>query len=75
MSTIDCPKCECEHEPSGRHDDDAGEMTCKGCGFRFVVEIDYEPEYYTTCVKHEFGPWESTACIYCGNARPEEDRP
>ena len=54
MDTIDCPKCEHEHNPSGSHEDDAGEMECEECGFAFRVEIEYDPAYYTQCVEHEY---------------------
>ena len=52
--TINCPKCEYEHAPSGSHEDDIGERTCDNCGFKFHVEIDYDPDYSTSCVKCEF---------------------
>ena len=52
--TIDCPKCEHEHFPSGCHEDDIGERICDKCGFRFDVELHYDPSYSTHCVKCEF---------------------
>lgn len=72
MDTIDCPKCGCEHEPSGSHDDDAGEMKCEECGFAFRVEIEYDPSYSTSCVEHDWGDVEIAAgvpvkfCKHCG---------
>lgn len=73
--SIECPKCKHEHEPAGSHDDDAGEMTCEHCGFEFRVDIDYDPSYITSCVKHEYGPYEKIEhkgetyhgrfCAYC----------
>lgn len=73
METMDCPKCEHEHEPAGIHEDDAGEMSCESCGFRFRVEIEYTPSYLTHCVEHEFGEWglkadlsgELVRCRFC----------
>jgi transposase-like protein len=53
--TIECPKCKHEHDPVGIHDEDSGEMECESCGFKFVVEIEYEPDYSTSCVEHEWG--------------------
>lgn len=58
MDTIDCPRCEHEHQPTGSHEDDYGEMTCESCGFKFEVEVDYDPVYTTSCVVHEYGPRE-----------------
>jgi len=55
MTTIDCPKCEHEHEACGSHEDDSGEWECEECGFKFNVEIEYDPSYITTCVEHEYG--------------------
>jgi hypothetical protein len=77
MDTIDCPKCEHEHEPSGTHEEDSGEMECEECGFKFNVTVEYTPEYYIICVVHEFGEpkvcktasgTEITGCFckYCG---------
>lgn len=54
MNTIDCPKCEHEHEPSGSHEDDEGEFECEECGFKFIVEIEYDPDYLTSCIVHEW---------------------
>lgn len=59
MDTIDCPKCEHEHQPSGTHADDIGEMECEACGFTFIVDIDYDPSYSTRCKVHEFGEHET----------------
>lgn len=55
MDTIDCPKCEHEHEPSGSDEEDSAEWECENCGFAFKCEIEYEPSYITHCVTHEFG--------------------
>lgn len=52
--TINCPKCEHEHEPSGSHEDDSGKTQCQACGFSFNVEIEYSPEYHTFCEQHDF---------------------
>jgi len=57
MSVIDCPKCGEEHEPIGSHEEDSGEHECENCGFKFVVTIEYDPEYYSRCVTHEYGEW------------------
>jgi hypothetical protein len=76
MDTIDCPKCEHEHNPCGSHDEDSGEMECEECGFRFRVEIEYDPSYLTWCVEHEYGEFgmhkarngdlvECRFCVYC----------
>lgn len=73
MDTIDCPKCEHEHEPTGSHEDDVGEMVCENCGFKFLVEIEYEPSYFTHCVTHEYGEFglhttragELVECRFC----------
>lgn len=75
MDTIDCPQREHEHTPVGSHDEDSGEMECEECGFKFIVQIDYDPSYYTSCVEHEYGPSETRAsrgelvecrfCIHC----------
>jgi hypothetical protein len=53
--SIYCPQCGESHEPSGWHEDDSGEWTCDACEFKFKVEIEYSPEYYTTCFEHEWG--------------------
>ena len=74
METIICPKCKCEHESYGTHEEDCGAWTCEGCGFKFVVEIDYAPSYIEWCVEHDYGPFETFAgiqsrfclrCNYC----------
>lgn len=59
MNTIDCPKCGHEHQPTGSHEDDSGEMECEACGFKFEVEVDYDPSYSTSCVTHEWGEFEN----------------
>ena len=58
METIDCPKCEHEHQPTGACEDDFGEMECEACGFKFEVEVEYTPSYTTSCVEHEYGEFE-----------------
>ena len=83
MDTIDCPRCEYEHEPTGSHEDDSGEMECEGCGFKFVVEIEYDPSYYTSCVEHEYGEFrmqrtargdevECRFCVHCQSCQLRE---
>ncbi len=59
---IECPKCEHEHEPCGSHEDDSGETECQSCGFKFIVLVEYEPIYSTSCVEHEFGEFKKVAC-------------
>lgn len=51
---IECPKCSHEHTPVGTHEDDAGEFTCEECEFVFLVEIEYDPSYLSSCVVHEY---------------------
>lgn len=53
MNTIDCPKCNHEHKPTGSHEEDKGTTECESCGFQFYVEIEYEPTYSTSCVTHQ----------------------
>jgi transcription elongation factor Elf1 len=53
VNTIDCPKCEHEHQPIGSHEDDSGEMECKACGAKFEVLVEYDPVYWTSCAEHE----------------------
>lgn len=52
---FECPKCKCEYEPIGCHEEDSGEHCCDQCCFKFIVEIEYDPTYSTTCVECEFG--------------------
>lgn len=84
MNTIDCPKCEHEHQPSGSHDDDHGERTCDACGFTFMVEIEYDPSYCTSCVDHEYGEFgmhatsrgemvECRFCVHCQHCQLREN--
>jgi Zn ribbon nucleic-acid-binding protein len=84
MDTIDCPKCEHEHQPTGLHEDDIGEMECEKCGFKFEVELEYAPVYSTSCVEHSYGPWtaredrqgkqiECRFCIYCQRCELREE--
>lgn len=83
MSTIDCPKCGHEHEPCGSHEDDAGEQECQACGFKFNVEVEYDPSYSTSCVVHEYGasetwldrhnkPVQCRFCIHCLHCELED---
>lgn len=44
-STIDCPYCKHEHEPTGCHETDGGGHECLKCGKEFEVEIEYDPYY------------------------------
>ena len=77
---IECPKCHCEHEPMGMHDEDAGEWECENCGFVFVVEIDYDLIYDSECVNHKFPTefekhneqYEKRHCEYCGKCELKE---
>lgn len=62
MNIIDCPKCGCEYDPSGDHDFDSGEWTCEECGCKFIVEIDYEPDYSSRCAGHTYVNGECTNC-------------
>ena len=72
MSDYECPKCRAEHNASGNHDDDAGEQTCDECGYKFIVEIEYDPSYSTRCADHDWKPYTSGAgligerCEVCG---------
>lgn len=56
MNTVDCPRCEHEHDPYGNTEDDSGEWECEKCGFKFEVEVEYEPSYTITCKHHHYGP-------------------
>jgi DNA-directed RNA polymerase subunit RPC12/RpoP len=70
--SIYCPQCGKPHKPLGSHEEDSGEWTCGDCGFRFVVDIEYSPEYYTTCRDHEWGyvPIDGyEACKICRSMR------
>lgn len=64
MSDYECPKCGATYEAVGSHEEDSGEHECEDCGFRFVVEIEYEPCYSTRCVVHEWGGLRR----HCGHA-------
>ena len=72
MSDWECPKCKTEYDATGRHDEDSGEHTCGECGFRFNVEIEYDPSYTVTCVEHEWLPpaeysgIRAVLCKHCG---------
>ncbi len=54
VSDYECPKCGAGHEATGSHEDDTGERECDECGFAFIVEVEYEPEYSTSCVTHDY---------------------
>ena len=81
MDSIDCPRCEHEHEPSGSHEDDSGKWECEECGFMFKCEIEYDPTYLTWCVNHEYGevitsdidgePYRVQRCKHCQRCRIE----
>lgn len=81
MDTIDCPRCGQEHDPSGCHEEDSGDMTCEACGFGFVVEIEYSPSYNTSCEKHQYGDvaihtdgeTKYRACSFCGSVKLENE--
>jgi len=47
-STIDCPYCEAEHEPTGCHETDSSDWQCHKCERYFDVEIEYDPSYSTS---------------------------
>lgn len=71
--TIDCPKCNHEHEPTGLHEEDSGEWECGVCEFKFIVLVEYDPCYSSSCVTHEWGEWgwkhglaENTEGRWCG---------
>lgn len=82
MSDYECPKCRTEYEASGIHEDDAGEQQCGNCGFKFIVTIEYEPEYSTDCVEHQYGESKPVLhtnavarfCQYCGACDPDSVR-
>lgn len=81
MSDYECPKCKHEHEACGSHEDDEGEQTCDQCGFKFVVMIEYDPSYSTTCVTHEWGPFKHLGngsgaefCIHCNSINTDSLR-
>ena len=84
MDTIECPKCGCEHEPCGMHEEDSGEWDCENCGLKFVVEIEYDPSYSVSCVEHEYGedrelvgrdlrPVRCRFCVHCDACQIIED--
>lgn len=58
-TTIDCPYCEHEHEPTGSHEDDDGEWECYKCEKLFDVNIEYDP-YYSSSKKDCYGD----TCVY-----------
>lgn len=82
MTTIDCPQCEHEHDPTGCDDEDSGEFKCEQCGFEFLVKVEYEPSYSTTCKIHKwseikvftssFGNFQGRICEYCQTYKIEE---
>lgn len=54
MSDYECPKCNYQYEATGSYEDDHGEQECENCGFKFIVEVEYDPSYSTRCVTHEY---------------------
>lgn len=77
MSDYECPKCKTEYDACGSHEDDSGEHKCDECGFRFNVEIEYDPSYSASCVECEMGEFgkrittmngvvEARFCKHCG---------
>jgi len=81
---IECPKCKEAIEPYGNHEEDAGEHECDDCGFKFIVEIDYEPSYSERCVEHKFGEFKTVKdrcgcncvaryCEYCGSCELKQE--
>lgn len=83
MNEIYCPKCEHAYEPTGDHETDEGETECDECGFKFIVEIEYDPTYDIRCVEHEFGLTQHThkgeravafqVCEFCNHIRLVEE--
>lgn len=79
MSDYECPKCNAEYNAeynaSGGHDDDAGEQICEECGYKFIVDIEYDPSYSTRCAEHDWTPYTSGAglvgerCRVCGGIK------
>ena len=54
----ECPKCKAEYVAAG-NDEDAGEHICEECGYKFIVEIEYDPSYSTRCAEHDWKPYRS----------------
>lgn len=72
---IECPRC---GQSQGYVDDPACseiQETCEDCGFQFMVQVEYVPEFDVSCVLHNFGEWtaherrgktiEVRTCQYC----------
>ena len=64
---IECPKCGCDHEPVGIHEEDSGRRHCDSCGYYFRVSIDYNPEYHISCVDCEWGKADESGKQWCEN--------
>ena len=71
--TIDCPRCKHAHDDLGYQES----MTCEDCGFAFTCDVEYEPDYSTSCKEHDFGEFNRTlttsgktvmcrTCRHCG---------
>ncbi len=77
FAMIFCPKCGHEHWPVGIHEEDYGEQDCESCGFKFVVDIEYDPTYSVSCLDHDWEVKESPSlrkyqqCQHCFAVRPE----
>ena len=73
MSDYECPNCKTEHDATGSHEDDIGETQCDECGFWFIVDIEYDPSYSTSCKNHTYGEprismdgeTDFRACVHC----------
>jgi len=80
MCDYECPKCKTEYNATGSHEDDEGERECDECGFKFIVEVEYDPTYDTHCVEHQYGEVETfhdgfrfRRCEHCGKCEAEKD--
>ena len=74
MDEIECPKC-CLRTDVDSPGEAEGEWTCEECGFKFIVEVEYEPTYWVTCKTHEYSPDARglVSCKWCGQDPPEGD--
>lgn len=75
MDEIECPKCGLLTDADSSPEEERGERTCEQCGFQFIVEVEYDPVYWTTCKTHEYqeNPNHGQhACKWCGCVKPEE---
>ena len=73
-NTIDCPKCGHEHHSEGNDSEyDGTDMECEGCGFEFTIEVEWDPNFHTTCKRHDYGDWEqrnhSGKIVVCRSCR------